>query len=823
MRKDESRAAQPRGFDLIERLDGSAPWKRGLTLVVFLAVVLCALMPELVFQNRIFLVPDATAWESFASVGRVSLEEGTYPLWNPYLFCGMPSYPSQAYTPYVYPISFITHLLHTCFKTPEMTWLLLHYLMAGVGVYLLCRSLGVRPSVSILAGAAFMLMPNYLAAGANGHGSQASSIAYMPYALYFMRNIYRRRLRIPMASLCAIALGFQMLRGHIQIAYYTYLLIGLLFVFEAVHLLRKGDRRSVLVNLAFTVVVCIAAVGIASVLVLPVREYAGLSVRGGGAQGGLDYGYATGWSLHPREMMTFVFPWAYGFGKATYWGEMPFTDYPNYLGAVTVVFCILAIALVRDRWRWFLVITALIATIISYGRFVPILYKPMFELLPFFNKFRVPVMILVVQQLALVALAGMGIEAFLQRVRDKDLPSWLRSGSVKWIAVGGVIVFLLVLVGSGSIQNGVGRRVAAAGRISGEVARLAGEAYTADLIKTIALYTLLAAIVYFAVRRNILPGVLILVLAFVAVIDLFIVANPILHPEKGWKAEGYRIIRSVTARENYKKPDEVIDFLKTDDSYFRVFPAPAAPLGRWSHSTPPFSDNRFMISGVFSLGGYHAAKLRNYQDIMDTMFGSFNKGIIPLNILSMLNAKYILATAPLFKENPVLPLVWQQGNMHVYENTRALPRVFLVDTFRVMESDRIPGMLLVSGFDPAREVLLTERPTVIPESVAGSSAKIVEYGLNRIMVRAHIERPCILVFSEIAYPDWQAMVDGARVPLLTANYCLRALPLTPGDQEIQCIIRSRVLLTSLIISIVVFCVVVVVPVVHAVAVTRRDR
>jgi len=107
--------------------------------------------------------------------------------------------------------------------------------------------------------------------------------------------------------------------------------------------------------------------------------------------------------------------------------------------------------------------------------------------------------------------------------------------------------------------------------------------------------------------------------------------------------------------------------------------------------------------------------------------------------------------------------------------------------------------------------------------VAGSSVKIVEYGLNRIMVRAHIERPCILVFSEIAYPDWQAMVDGARVPLLTANYCLRALPLTPGDHEIQCIIRSRVLLTSLIISIVVFCVVVVVPVVHAVAVTRRDR
>ena len=822
-KKGETRTNQPRGFDLIERLDGSAPWKRGLTLIVFLAVVLCVLMPELVFQNKIFLVPDATSWESFASVGRVSLEKGTYPLWNPYLFCGMPSYPSLAYTPYVYPISFITHLLHTFFKTPEMMWLLLHYLMAGIGVYLLCRCLGVRPSISMLAGAAFMLMPNYLAAGANGHGSQVSSIAYMPYALYFARNIYRGRRRLVIAALLAITLGFQMLRGHIQIAYYTYLLVGLLFIFEAVYSFRKGDRRSVLVNLAVTVVVCIAAVGIAAVLVIPVRDYADLSIRGGGAAGGLDYGYATGWSLHPKEMLTFAFPWAYGFGKATYWGEMPFTDYPNYLGAVTVVFCLLALALVRDRWKWFLVITALIATVVGFGRFFPILYKPMFELLPFFNKFRVPVMILFVQQLALVALMGMGIEAFVRRMRDGDLPSWLRPPSMKWIVIGGVVVFLLVLVGSGSITDSVSRQALASGKVRGEVAPLAGEAYTTDLVKTIALYTLLAAIVYFAVRRGVLPGALILALAFIAVVDLFVVANPILHPEEGWKNERYRIIRSVKARENYKKPDEVVNFLKTDDSYFRVFPAPAAPLGRWSHSTPPFSDNRFMISRIFSLGGYHAAKLKNYQDVMDTMFGSFNKGIIPLNILSMLNAKYILATAPLLKESQIFPLVWQQGNMHVYENTAVCPRVFLVDSFRVMERDRIPGMLLTSGFDPSREVLLSEPPAVIPESVEGSSVEIVDYRLNGIVVNAHIERPCLLVMSEIDYPDWRAVVDGEETRILTANYCLRALPLTPGDHEIHYIFKSDILITSLIISIVVFCVVVLVPVIHAVVAREEDR
>jgi hypothetical protein len=324
-------------------------------------------------------------------------------------------------------------------------------------------------------------------------------------------------------------------------------------------------------------------------------------------------------------------------------------------------------------------------------------------------------------------------------------------------------------------------------------------------------------------QRKIRTDAVVLVLAVIALIDLAIVAHPIIHPEAGWKAEGYRIIRSLRERENYKRPDDMINFLKTDTSYFRIFPAPAAPLGRWSHSTPPFSDNRYMVFRIFSLGGYHAAKLESYQDIMDTMFASFNGGVIPFNILNMLNAKYILATAPLFEENVLFPLVWRRGNAYVYENTKVLPRAFLVDRFRIMEPGRILKTLLAADFDPAREVLLEEEPLVVPESSEGSSVEITEYGLNRIVLQARIARPCMLVLSEIAYRDWQALVDGTHVPLLTANYCLRALPLTPDNHEIQCVFKSNILINSLIVSIVVFCVVATVPVIHAVAVARKDR
>jgi len=196
--------ARAQGERFLDRFDRMAPWKKGLALVAILVAVLSALMPELVFHNKIFLAPDTQAPMSFAAVGEKALAEGAYPLWNPYLFCGMPSYASLAFTPYVYPPSIFTYALQRYLHFPELTWLLFHYLLAGIGVYLLARFLGARASVSMLAGVTFAMMPNYIAIGANGHGSQACSIAYMPYALLVAWNIMRGHKRITMAAFLAV-------------------------------------------------------------------------------------------------------------------------------------------------------------------------------------------------------------------------------------------------------------------------------------------------------------------------------------------------------------------------------------------------------------------------------------------------------------------------------------------------------------------------------------------------------------------------------------------------------------------------------------------
>ena len=810
------------GSRFIESFEEVAPWKRGVVLVLFLVLLICLLLPELVFQNKIFLVPDTRAPLSFSSVGREALDEGTYPLWNPYLFCGMPSFGSLAYSPYVYPVSFITHLLYRYLHFPEMTWLLIHYLLAGVAMYLLLRSLGIRAIVSLLCGALFMLLPNYVAMGANGHGSQACAVAYIPLALLFARNIHIGLRRPAMAAFLAITLGLQMLRGHVQISYYTFMLVGLLFLFESGYRLRSGEKGALLRNGFFTAGAIAAALGIAAVLILPVREYAAYSIRSGGGVG-LDYRYATGWSLHPKEMLTFLFPWAYGFGKASYWGEMPFTDYPNYLGISTLVFSGVALCMVKNRWKWFFLGTAILATLLSFGRFWPVLYGPMFRHFPFFNKFRVPVMVLIIQQLALVSLMGMGLEAFLERYEKETLPKALKSGYLRWVLVFGVVLLIITLASGGAIERNILQEALSTQKVQREWAEIGARMAASDLSVRFLLLLVTILVLFVAATRRMLAGTLALAIGVIALIEIWTVDAAVVHPEKTWRTEDYRIIQGSDKREDYIRPDAAVRFLKSDESIFRIFPAPAAPPGRWSYSTPPFSENKFMVSRIFSLGGYHAAKLKNYQDIIDVMFASFNKGVVPVNILDMLNTKYILAPYRLFGEDSAFPLVFNEGGAFIYENPGALPRAALYGSYRIVDRERIPDLLLSRDFDPRAELLLEREPGIGPESTAGSSVEITDYRLNSIRLEAHIEKPCLLLLGEIDYPSWQATVDGEPVEIMKANYCLRAIPLLPGSKDIEFRFRSKNLKMALLISIVVFVMALAVPIVFRQAAGEKGR
>lgn len=807
-------------FDPVGSFDSMKGWKRGIAAAVVLVAVLAILVPELIFLDDVFIAPDTKAPMSFAAVGKTSLDEGTYPLWNPYLFCGMPSFSSLAYAPYVYPVAFITHILFTYAGFPAMTWLLLHYLLAGAGMYLLARSFGVRPSIALIAGAIFMIMPNYIAAGANGHGTKAIAVAWMPLALLFTRGTLGEKNRIGSAALLAIVLGMQMLRGHLQISYYTFLLIGLMFIFEVAGLIREGKWRDAAAGTALLASSFAAALGIAAVLIFPVRDYAEWSIRGGSG-GGLDYDYATGWSLSVKEFMTFFLPWSSGFGKVTYWGGMPFTDYPNYLGQVTALFAFIAAVIVKGRAKWFLLTAAVLATLISFGKHFPLLYDPLFSFLPWFDKFRVPVMILIVQQLVLVVLAAMGIEEVMRRSEEGTLPESLSAGRLKWVLVACAAVLVIVLVAGSSIRSAIETDPAVRARVKGEWAAFAAERFANDLVRTWFFLLLTVGAAFLAAKRRFRPGVIIGVIALIAIADLITVDSLIVRPDKTWKSSNYRLINPLSVKEGLATPTETVRYLSEREGYFRVFPVPASRPGGWSHNNFPFSDNSYMMAGVFSMGGYHAAKMKNYQDVMDAMFGVFNGGGMPLPILNMLNARYFHSMFPLFREDSPYRLLFERKQSYIYENPYALPRVYLTGGYRVMKHAEALAAISRQDFDPGSLTLLEKEPGTAVESAEGSSAEIISYGLNAVSIKAHVEKPCIMVLSEIDYPDWTATVGEEEREIFTANYCLRALPLEAGDHEILFEYRSPVIRKSLVLSVVSLVFAVAAAVVPAVITGRK--
>src|SRR5262249_3309410 len=136
---------------------------------------------EVLLGGKTFVSPDATAPAGFVRMGEKSLwQDHVYPLWNPFLFLGMPSFASGAYNPLIYPPAWPLALVQKVVPLPDMTWLLLYYVLGGWFFYLLARAWGARPEGALLGGVAFVFAPNLVAVGSHGHGSQLVNSAYLP-------------------------------------------------------------------------------------------------------------------------------------------------------------------------------------------------------------------------------------------------------------------------------------------------------------------------------------------------------------------------------------------------------------------------------------------------------------------------------------------------------------------------------------------------------------------------------------------------------------------------------------------------------------------
>jgi hypothetical protein len=721
-------------------------------------VVLCVVFRAIILGGQTFVSPDATAPLGFVRVGEQALKAGVYPLWNPYVFTGMPSFASGAYNPLIYPpdwpVGFVQHLL----PLPDVSWMLLYYFLAGLGTYLLARAWGAGQAAAIVAGVAFMATPNLVANGAHGHGSQMVNEAYLPWILWITSRLWQGG-RWSDAAWLALLVGFQLLRGHVQIAYYGLLAVGLYSAFELVRrLAEKEGSRAVALRLVQLAVALGLGLALSAFFSLPIREYAHWSIRGDAGSGGVSYDYATGWSLGPLETLTFLVPGALGFGGATYWGTMPFTDFPNYMGIAILAAAFLALAAGKRRfYATYLLVLAGLALLVALGKHSAF-YNFLFLHLPYFNKFRVPVMVLILMQLAVCVLAGLGLTALAEAAKDAKARGRLQLWT--GILLGAAAIALLTGL-AGDTWHATYAQAAAASRAGMDAGAIEQgyRDFVADLVRVSFFALVSLGGLFLMLRGRLAPAIAIGLVGVVTLFDLLPVDTRLMQGVLGAP-------RELSAA---SEKDDVVDFLlqrKQQEPEFRIFPV------------REFQSNRYAGFALASLGGYHAAKPRIYQAFLDADDRRAMQSPIAWRLL---NVRYVVYPG-LLPPGLGLTEVFRGQNDIVYRFEGALPRATVVPSFRIVPADRQIAVFTDTTSDPANVTWLTADPGVKP--APGGSVRIDAYGLNTVKLTSDTPGPSIVRLADLMFPGWEVTVDGAKAKALTADFMLRAVAVPAGHHAI---------------------------------------
>jgi len=756
---------------LPSRLQASRPRVQHALALAVLAVALAAVFPEIALQGRIFASPDYEAPSYFAAAGRAALRAGEYPLWNPYLFTGMPSFASLAFTPYVFPLSEVLSALGRLPGAPPLLWLLVYYLVAGYGTFLLLRSLSCEFWAAVLGGLCFMLTPHLVSMGVFGHGSKLASVAVMPYTALLTLRLRQPGRRLVSTALLGLALGLQFLRGHPQVAFYGLLMLGLIAVVELVAMLRRRTSRDDFIRFAAGLGAgVVLGAALAAVLLLPVRAYAPVSIRGAGPTGGAAYEYATNWSFSMREIATFFQPAAAGFGEGTYVGTMPFTNFPNYLGQAALVFGFAALLLLRGRVLVAWCVVWLLALVISFGRNAPFAYDFFYRFVPYFNRFRVPVMIQVLLQLATAVLVGFGLTALWGRL-PREL-TWrrvpTRQDAVR-LAVAAAVLALLAMGAALPWGDALAERVGASPRLPAEArgvyADVMRRMLRGDAVRIGVLLLANAGVVLLLWRRRLHADVAGAALCLLTVVDLGVVNRRMVQPEKTWPGVPARIA-----------PARSVEIVPTDAvRWLQAQPRDGAAPVRILSPGPGFMDNVWMAHGIAMAGGYHPAKLARFETLVQTSRQTLDAGLADLFAV-----RYFVVSE---QQGDLKPDFAGQGGV-VYANPGAQPRAWVTGRWELLQGEDCGARLRAPQFDRRHTVLLETAPVPAPDSSATGSARITAFTSNRVEVEVTASAPALLVLAEAFHPDWRARIGAATAPVWPADCVLRTVPVPAGTSHV---------------------------------------
>jgi hypothetical protein len=746
--------------------------------------VLFIFFKEIIFFDMRVSQPDINAYRGIATkVIQYHSETGEVPQWNPFVFSGMPSYGSFIYMPANESKQWIYGILLSRLRFSHGMNYFVTFFTASFFMFIFLRYKGINTFVSLIISIAYALSPYFIGLINAGHNTKLLAISYIPMLFFATDYLFEKRnfLGILFTS---VSIAILLWTNHPQMAYYAFIIVGLYWLYSSFLLIRsdKSKIKDVGITTVFFIIAGILAAGLVADPYLSVREYAPFSIRGeptitltSTAQEKTNVGwdYMTQWSFHPKELISFFAPSFYGLEGITYWGYMPFTQSTHYLGLGVLIFAVVALFFARNHITIFMGLVSLVFIIIGFGKFLPILYYPMYHLLPYFSKFRTPSMIYSILPFTIAVLSAYGINAIFssrdlinQIAAKQKISQSLSSPKLKYIfriAIFFAVLLAIFVLFKGTIQESLAKdgwfiKEGEAERYSPrDISQL--QAIRSDMFaNSIIISSLLTAgilfLIYFKLRNKINKYIFLVVVGLITVGDIWIMDKKFYHP-----------VKSEVIEKEFEENDGV-KFFKTDKSIYRIFPY------------EDFNTNYYSYFGIPSIGGYHPAKLGIYNDLIQN--GVLNNP----KVWNMLNVKYLVGSSPL--NLPNLELKYS-GSDKIYLNTDSAPHSWLVGKYKIIkESKKILDELTSYDFNPSEYVILEKDVNFELGGNIIGEVKTEEKKLHYISISTKSNSPAILVISEVYYPKgWRAYIDGKETEIYKTNYVLNSIYLPEGEHKIE--------------------------------------
>ncbi len=778
-------------------------WQKDLLSVLFLYVLVLFLFSDFVFRNKVFTAGgDISAVTSITKAAKdLTGKEGAVPLWFPYMFGGMPTVASGMYsdpgnTPvvkyhaYFNPMTLVNGTVNLVFFNRDNAWEVAIFFFAGVFMFLLARNLGFNHLIALSAAIAYMFCNFFVASVAAGHGGKVKTIAYIPLVVLAVMRFFKQRSLFNWSVMAFVMGAFFLDPGHTQILYYGFLVLGIYFVFYALDHFKDDKSGIVKSGLGLSSAMLIG-LGFGSLSYFSNYIYSDVTMRAvppafaeagvlAGGSSGMTFDYITMWSFHPLESITFFIPTFFGLESPYYWGWMTFTSSAFYFGLLPMIAAIIAVIYRRNTVTKFLLVTAAVALLISFGRFFEPFFQLVLAVLPFFDKFRVPSMILCIFTFAVCVLACYGLDFIFNPTEEEKKNRKNLNRIFLNIAVTlSVLLVIAILFKDGFFsmfsflaEDDVKRYNA---QQLAQLKQIRLDVLSGGFIKFVVIADVILMAFYVYIREMISSTAALCILLLTLSIDTISLDKKVLRPQT-------RVPASYEFQET-----ETIKFLKSDPSPFRVF----SLLEHAQSGSPVWS-----YFGVQSIGGYSPTKMRIYQDLIEFALykGPDPQFPVNMNVVNMLNVKYLIANGQL-PQDKGLQLIKMDGASKnlIYENRNMLPRAFFVKRVEVEpDKQKIIGRLNAATFDPSATAILEKNPAAPVLPWDSSAAKISELKTNRVVIDAYTDRPSLLVLSEIYYPHgWKAYVDGQETEIYKTDYVLRSVVVPAGNHKVEFIFEPK--------------------------------